>query len=67
MWLTEVITTTERRAKMRDKFIVIKIEQLDSNGNVYRTFTKTTRESQLDSALERIYRAYNMDHTRVTY
>ena len=45
----------------------ILIEQLDADGNAYRTFTHYVQdESELDYALYRINLAYNMDHTRVT-
>ena len=47
--------------------IQIKVEQLDKDGNAWRTFTYTCWPNELEAKLEKIERAYNMDRTRVTY
>jgi hypothetical protein len=44
----------------------IKIEQLDSKGNVFRTFTHVAYSRDgLDKQLARITNAYNLEATRV--
>jgi hypothetical protein len=44
----------------------IKIEQLDQGGLVFRTFNQQADHRNLDVALDRIARGFNLDHTRVT-
>lgn len=47
-------------------WITVTIEQLDSTGEVYRTFTKHCRRADLDAEMHTIANAYNMARTRVT-
>jgi hypothetical protein len=44
----------------------IKIEQLDHDGNVFRTFSQQVDRQQLEPALDRISRGFNLMNTRVT-
>jgi hypothetical protein len=45
----------------------ILIQQLDENGNVFRTFTKyVVPPKTVETAMEEIARAFNMEHTKVT-
>jgi hypothetical protein len=44
----------------------IVIEQLDSRNQVFRTFTLHKRPHEVETVLDRIDRAYNMNRTRVT-
>ncbi len=44
----------------------IKIEQLDSNGNTWRTFEQFPTAAQVADRLHSITYAYNLDHTRVS-
>lgn len=42
------------------------IYQLDGNGKVYRSFTRQLRRGESESkAMDKIARAFNMEHTRV--
>jgi len=44
----------------------IKIEQLDAEGEVFRTFEQFPTEEQVPERLERIAYAYCLEHTRVS-
>lgn len=47
--------------------ITIRIEQLDENGDVWRTLNQYARPDELEAKLERIERAFYAPRTRVTY
>jgi hypothetical protein len=44
----------------------IKIEQLNPDGSAFRTFHQQIDHQQLESALDRIARGFNLMATRVT-
>lgn len=48
-----------------ERKVQVIIEQLDDQNKVYRRFTSYPCLSQLDEALIRIRKAYNMNRTRV--
>ena len=50
---------------MEPKLNTIEIRQLDRHGKVFRTFTQQVYDWDLELVLDRIQRAYNMDHTLV--
>lgn len=48
------------------RYAIVRIEQLDADGEVWRTFERFPLLTEVEESLDDVRRGFNMDHTRVT-